>query len=96
MICRKCPARISILRIDGNTKKALAIRLKFILEEEEKGYDFWIRVVKPKLKKTLADQLERKQKQRIQALKITIWILTPPADRDHEFPGFWTKKEGQT
>jgi hypothetical protein len=91
MICRKCPARINLLRLDGNTKKALAIRLKCILEQEEQGYDHWLRIVKPKLKKTLADQLERKQKQKIQALKIVIWILTPPMERDNEFPGFWSK-----
>lgn len=91
MICRKCPANIPILRIDGNTKKAIAIRLKIFLEEEQKGYDHWLRIVKPRLKKTLADQLERKQKQRIQALKIVIWLLTPPMERDNEFPGFWSK-----
>jgi hypothetical protein len=91
-ICRKCPANIPLLRLDGNTKKALALRLKLFLEQEEQGYDHWLRVVKPKLKKTLADQLERKHRQRIQAFKIVIWILTPTMERDNDFPGFWNRE----
>ena len=77
------------MRIDGNLKKALAIRLKFILEEEQHGYDRWVEHIKPKMKKTLADQVERKLKQRIQALKITVWILTPSIERETDFPGYW-------
>jgi len=87
--CRKCPAKIPLMRIDGNTKRALAIRLKFILDEEEKGYAKWLERIKPTLKKTRAEQVERKIKQRIQSLKVTIWILTPPMDRETDFPGYW-------
>lgn len=87
--CRKCPAKIPLMRINNAVKKAIAVRLRHILEEEERGYLFWEERVKSQLKPTRAGQVERKIKQRIQALRIVIWMLTPLQDRDSDFPGYW-------
>jgi hypothetical protein len=89
MICKNCPAKISILRLDGNLKKALAIRLQFILTHEKNGYDHWLEHIKPRLTATRASQVDRMLKQRLQALKIVIWMLTPSMEREDDFPGFW-------
>jgi hypothetical protein len=89
MICQKCPAKIPLMRIDGNTKKALALRLKFILEQEQNAYSFWKEHVKPKMKPSKASIVERYFRQKIQSLKIVIWILTPSTERHDDFPGYW-------
>jgi hypothetical protein len=89
IVCRKCPAKIPLLKLDGNVRKALALRLKIMLDVEQVNYARWQEAIKPRLTATRSSQMERMLKQRIQALKVVIWMLTPSMDREDDFPGFW-------
>lgn len=89
MTCQKCPAKLPLLKINKRVKRAIAVRLSHVLEEEMRGYQFWNDRIKGTMKATRAAQVERKMKQRIQALRIVIWMLTPPLERQSDFPGFW-------
>lgn len=95
MICIRCPAKISLVKLDQNVKKALVVRLQHFLNEEERQYSRWTLVVRQGLKKTAADHIDRRWRQRIQAFRMVIWILSPYKDRDGDFPGFWTNEKPQ-
>lgn len=90
MICSRCPAKISLMKLDANVKRAIVLRLKLFLKEEEGQYARWLEVYKPRLKKTAASHIDRRFRQRIQAFKLVIWILSPRDDRDRHFPGYWS------
>jgi hypothetical protein len=89
MVCQKCPAKITLLRVDANVRRAIRIRLQFVYEEESRKHKWWEENIKPKMKATRAAQVERKFKQTLQALRITLWLLTPSMERTDDFPGFW-------
>lgn len=89
MICRHCPAKISFVKINKGVKRALKVRLEFILADMIRNYTFWDENARRHLKATRQAQVERKMKQQIQALKIVIWMLTPSNERMEDFPGFW-------
>lgn len=88
-VCRKCPAKLSLLKINKGVKRAIMIRLNFILEEEIKSFESWKTRIRPKQKATLASTIDRRYRQRIQALRIVIWMLTPTMERNDDFPGYW-------
>jgi hypothetical protein len=77
------------MKIDRNVKRALTIRLQAILDHEVAGYNSWKERIAPKMKPTLASTIDRSHRQRIQALRIVIWMLTPTMERNDDFPGFW-------
>jgi hypothetical protein len=90
-VCKTCPAKMPILKIDSNVKRALAYRLKFFLEEEERHLEHFENHAARHLGKTRAEYVRRDYRQRIQALRVVIWMLTPPLERTTEFPGFWRR-----
>lgn len=88
-ICHRCPAKIPLLKIDKNVKRALCLRLQTILVDEERQYAYWLEHIRPKIKESRARLLDRKMRQQLQALRIVIWMLTPNMERKEDFPGFW-------
>jgi len=89
MVCHACPAKIPLMKINNGVKKAIAFRLQFILDEEQRLYQHWQDHIKQRMKPTRSGQVERAFKQRIQALRIVVWMLTPVMERKEDFPGYW-------
>jgi uncharacterized protein len=77
------------MKINNGVKKAIAFRLQFILDEEQRLYQHWQDHIKQRMKPTRSGQVERAFKQRIQALRIVVWMLTPVMERKEDFPGYW-------
>ena len=75
------------------TKKAVRERLKLILENEQKEFQYFEEAVKEKLNLTRARQVERRFNKRCQALKIVIYMLTPYMERTDDVPSIIVKKE---
>lgn len=76
-----------------SVKRAIRVRLEFLLENEEKAYDHWHLVIKDKLNKTRQKQIIREFQKKIQAVKIVIYWLTPYFERTEDIPTFVVKKD---
>lgn len=76
-----------------NVKRAIRVRLEFLLENEEKSYAHWHEVIKDKLNKTRQKQITREYQKKIQAVKIVIYWLTPYLERTTDIPTFVVKKD---
>ena len=81
-------------KITKGVKLAIRERLKMILQDEEDKYNHFIERVSYKLTATRRSQVERSFKKRIQAIRITIYILTPMEMRDEDVPVLF-KRKGQ-
>lgn len=90
----KLPQKMPVSRIiNKSVKRSISDRLKIILTEHEKMYDFWQVNLRPKLNHTRQKEVERKFKKHIQALKITIHFLTPFYENYDDEPMFVVKKK---
>ena len=79
-------------KITKGVKLAIRDRLKMILEDEEEKYNHFKERVCHKLTATRRGQVERSFKKRIQAIRITIYILTPIEMRDDDIPVLFKRK----
>lgn len=79
--------------INKSVKRSISERLKIILAEQEKMYEFWQDNLKFKLNHTRQKDVERKFNKQIQALKITIHLLTPFYEQVDDEPMFVVKKK---
>jgi len=79
--------------INETMKRAIRVRLKIILDEEEKGLKNWEERIKHRLNLSRQKQVSREHTKRIQALKIVIHMLTPYSERTEDVPSFVVKKK---
>jgi hypothetical protein len=90
----KLPQKMPVSQIINKAvKRSISDRLKIILAEHEKMYQFWQDNLKPKLNPTRQRDVERKFNKQIQALKITIHLLTPFYEQVDDEPMFVVKKK---
>jgi len=80
-------------KLTRGVKLAVRERLKLILSEEEQRYEHFKDYVSPKLVATRRCQVDRAFKKRIQAIRITIYVLTPIEMREEDIPLLFKRKK---
>ena len=81
--------------INEGVKRGIRVRLKIILDNEERQLSHWNDAIRHQLNATRQKQVEREFTKRIQALRIVLHMLTPFFERTTDVPSIIVKKKAK-